>query len=274
MIPVLATVILLSYTKLLRTVILIFSISHLKCDTKTLMYWYVDPTQRYLHSPQHILLFMMALLVMVFLIFPFTVFLLLYPLLEMSPEKCRQKFSWFLFKLKPFFDSYRAPYTNLFCFWPGALLLVRIGLALSVALSRDQPCIPLACLFVTLVLLISIFSIGIIYKSESRLPLLDATFLAALLFVTYFLNNTHGDEAKNRKKAKNGTISIVSFVFIVFLAIVIYHLWKYTRRVRQCKCINTSSNDGVMDVNSSMEGNKNGSRRSLPRLSMSEGTMR
>ena len=164
-IPVLATVILLSYMKLLRTVRLILSISYLNCGQDTYLYWFVDPSQRYLHG-WHILLFIMAIFVLVLFIIPFTLFLLLYPLLELSSEKCRRRLSWFSFKLKPFFDSYRAPYTNLFCFWPGVLLVVRIVLAFSVALNSEA-CIPLAILFAVLIFLISILSIGKVYNGKT-----------------------------------------------------------------------------------------------------------
>ena len=73
-IPVLAAVILLSYMKLLRTVRLILSIYYLNCGQDTYLYWFVDPSQRYLHG-WHILLFIMAIFVLVLFIIPFTLFL-------------------------------------------------------------------------------------------------------------------------------------------------------------------------------------------------------
>ena len=188
---------------------------------------------------------------MVFLIFPFTLFLLLYPLLELSNEKCRRRLSWFSFKLKPFFDSYRAPYTSFFCFWPGVLLVIRIGLAISVALSNDV-FISFEILFAVLVFLISILSMRKIYKSETQLQILDAAFLASLLFLAYLYDNTSGGIALY------GTIIILSFAFIMFFCILVYHVWMHSRLKRLCKCINMSNTkvkDEIVDVGSSLEVN-------------------
>ena len=186
-IPVLATVILLSYTKLLRTVIKIFSRTLIDCNNNRYWYWSIDPTQEYLHG-WHILLFVIGIVVMVFLIVPFTLFLLLFSLLELSNEKCRQRLSWVLFRLKPFFDAYRGPHTDIFCFWPGALVVVRIGLALTVAFPTTKP---LVVLFVTMVLLISIYGVANIYKPGQYAYFLDIGLLVNLAFLANLLKTTH-----------------------------------------------------------------------------------
>ena len=226
-IPMLATLILLSYTKLLRTVILVLSITYVSCNGVVSHYWMVDPGQKYLHS-WHILLFIIATLVMILLIFPYTVFLLFHPLFEMSNDKCRQRSSWFMLKLKPFFDAYQGPHSPLFCFWPGALLLVRILLALLVALS-DGTTAPLTVLLAVLLVLVSILSSGRVYKNGLYiLHMLDATFLVSLMVLAYLIDHSYDQHSINTDTVMYGAIVIFSFSFVLFFGILLYHFYKHT----------------------------------------------
>ena len=226
-IPMLATLILLSFTKLLRTVILVLSITYVSCNGVVSHYWMVDPGQKYLHS-WHILLFIIATLVMILLIFPYTVFLLFYPLFELSNDKCRQRSSWFMFKLKPIFDAYRGPHSPLFCFWPGALLLVRILLALLVALS-DGTTAPLTVLLAILLVLVSILSSGRVYKNGLYiLHMLDGTFLVGLMVLAYLIDRSYYQHSINTDTVMCGAIVIFSFSFVLFFGILLYHIYKHT----------------------------------------------
>ena len=233
-IPVLATVILLSYTKLLRTVIKIFSRTTIDCDNITSLYWSIAPTQEYFHG-WHILLFVIGIVVMVFLIVPFTLFLLLFPLLELSNEKCRQRLSWFMIRLKPFFDAYRGPHTDIFCFWPGALVVVRIGLALTVAFPTTKP---LVVLFVTMLLLISIYGVANIYKPGQYVYFLDIGLLVNLAFLANLLKTTHRNDFEDKSDYPYiGVTLILTFAFIVFVGVLLYHIFKYTYLRKICSRI-------------------------------------
>ena len=233
-IPVLATVILLSYTKLLRTVITIFSRTTIDCNNNRYRYWSIDPTQEYLHG-WHILLFVIGVVVMVFLIVPFTLFLLLFPLLELSNEKCRQKLSWFMIRLKPFFDAYRGPHTDIFCFWPGELIVVRIGLALTVAFPTTKP---LFVLFVTMQLLISIYGVANIYKPGQYVYFLDIGLLVNLAFLAYLLKITPRDDFEDKRDYPYiGVTLILTFAFMVFVGVLLFHIFKYTYLRKICSCI-------------------------------------
>ena len=233
-IPVLATVILLSYTKLLRTVITIFSKTPIDCDNNRYWYWSIDPTQEYLHD-WHILLFVIGIVVMVLLIVPFTLFLLLFPVLELSSEKCRQKLSWFMIRLKPFFDAYRGPHTDIFCFWPGALVVVRIGLALTVAFPKAEP---LVVLFVTMLLLNSIYGVANIYKPGQYVYFLDIGLLVNLACLANLLKITPRDKFTNKNDYPYiGVTLILSFAFTAFVVVFLYHIFKYTYLRKICSRI-------------------------------------
>ena len=67
-------------------------------------------------------LFIVALLVLIFLIIPYTLFLVVGPIIEayLTGYKC---FCW-VNRLKPVMDAYGGPYSDKFRVWTGFLLLV------------------------------------------------------------------------------------------------------------------------------------------------------
>ena len=127
-VPVLATLILTSYTKLLRTIIIALSFAVLEYpDGSNVVVWAFDGNIKYL-SPAHILLFLAAVAVLVFLFLPFTVTLLFGQCLQ------RTYFKW-VHKMKPIFDTYFGPFENHYRYWVGVLLLVRCVLLLIFSLT-------------------------------------------------------------------------------------------------------------------------------------------
>ena len=124
---VLATLFLLSYTKLLRTIITAFFITFLEYPDGTKeAVWLIDANIRYLHG-QHIPLFVFALLVLFVLFLPYTVFLLLGQWLQAMSEF--KVLSWMNnLSVKHFLDAYYGPYKPLHRYWTGFLLLVRCAL--------------------------------------------------------------------------------------------------------------------------------------------------
>jgi predicted outer membrane repeat protein len=124
-IAVLATLLLLSYTKILKVTIDVFSFVHLDYPrNKTAVVWLKDGNVPYLQS-WHLLLAVVTSLVFVLLFLPYTFLLLLgYKLHRFSGRKsCR----W-LNRLKPLLDSYYAPYKTHTRYWTGFLLLVRCAM--------------------------------------------------------------------------------------------------------------------------------------------------
>ena len=121
-VPILATLILLSYTKLFRTIVLALTFTYLEFpDGSKRVVWSFDGNIQYL-GPKHIPLFLFALSVLLFLWLPFTVLLLF--------EQCFQRIEtytvrkWML-RLKPFFDAYFGPLRGNHRYWIGVLLVTR-----------------------------------------------------------------------------------------------------------------------------------------------------
>ena len=120
---VLATLIYLSYSKVLRTVIDIFTSTIVYLNNGSVMIvWSYDGTIKYLQG-KHIVLFVLAMVASVFLVF-YTILLTLIPIIDVCSEKhilmkwLSQKVSRF----KPFNDAYFAPYKGKWRMWLGARL--------------------------------------------------------------------------------------------------------------------------------------------------------
>ena len=120
-IAVLATLILLSYTKILKIIIQVFSYAELEYPSNTTTVWLKDANVPYLQS-QHLLLTVVTSLVLTLLFLPYTLLLLLGSKLYCFTG--RKSFCW-LNRLKPLLDSYYAPCKAHTRYWPGFLLLVR-----------------------------------------------------------------------------------------------------------------------------------------------------
>uniref|UniRef100_A0A1X7TE70 G-protein coupled receptors family 3 profile domain-containing protein n=1 Tax=Amphimedon queenslandica TaxID=400682 RepID=A0A1X7TE70_AMPQE len=232
-VPVLCTLLLLSYTKLLRTVFSIFSFDKISkvndTTTQTLKYvWSVNGTIEYA-SPGphgcHLALFIIALLVLTILVLPYTMFLLLFPLWELCRSKCIMCTKCYI-KLKPFFDAYAGPYTDSFRFWPGMLLVVRIILAAVVATKaqseEDTGVAPLGLLVAVVVILLSALFFKAVYKNP-KFNALNQFFLVCLLITTVAIYMS-----KNPDKSSGVNVTqivVFTFAFVCFLGIIAYHAY-------------------------------------------------
>ena len=137
-VPVLATLLLLSYTKLLRTIFTILQkrniTLHCQNSSHQLTVWYEDPTLQYAKG-NHLYLFSFALIVLVLFCLPYTLFLLLNPLFEKYLTKYR--LCSFLYKIKPVIDAYSGPMKDEYRVWPGLLLVARIPVLLAVTFVEN-----------------------------------------------------------------------------------------------------------------------------------------
>ena len=136
-VPVLATLFLLSYTKILRTIITALSYTVVYTSHGNKAVWATDGSVEYLGS-KHVFLFAVAVAILVFLWLPYTLLHFLGQWLHMC--NCRL-ISRLLMKIKPFVDAHYGPLKSKYCYWLGALLLVRaVILHLSHLTIRVQWC--------------------------------------------------------------------------------------------------------------------------------------
>ena len=136
-VSVLATLFLLSYAKLLRTVIsAVASISLEDQDRTSHLLWRMDPNVPYL-SPPHAVLFSIALLAVLLYILPLTLLTLLAPLLQ---ARTNYWIIRWVVRIKPLIDAYQGPYKDKYRNWTGVTLLLRI--ILFTAFAANTYCNP------------------------------------------------------------------------------------------------------------------------------------
>ena len=169
-VQVLATLFLLSYSKLIRLVITVLSPSSLTIqdfqnDTSTTkLVWLYDGNIDYLIG-KHVILFLIGIFILLLMSLPFTVILLFIQCLQ---KKSHYKwFSW-VWKMKPLFDAYTGPYKNKHRYWTGLLLLLRVVLfaVYSMNTAGDPAINLLATTIAMLLILAHLVYVGNPYKSK------------------------------------------------------------------------------------------------------------
>ena len=136
-IAVLATVILMSYTKIIQTALgsLVYANLEDSAGNSTRKVWFLNGNLEYFHDLRHILLGITGICTITFLVFPY-VFLLTFGY-HLQAYSNRKGFRWFN-RFAPVLDAHYAPFNKTTRFWPGLMLLVRIALVLSDVLYKDN----------------------------------------------------------------------------------------------------------------------------------------
>ena len=216
-VSVLATLILLSYAKILRTLITVINITYLEYPNYNRAVWLYNANIDYL-AGKHIPLFLVAVFVFFFLFLPYTLLLCFGQWLQTMSHV--RLFSW-VNKLKPFMDSYHAPYKAKHRYWPGLLLILRFVLFLIFALNpqQDPNTNLLAILVGTGILQMWAWSGGGIYKNWC-LDALEGLFALNLIILAaaiMYMNVSNG----NRVVVG---YTFISVAFTTFLGILAFHL--------------------------------------------------
>ncbi len=121
-VAVLATLFLMSYAKLLKTIIQIFfSVTLAYPNDIKVKVWLKDANEPYLRGRHLILAIFGSLFIAVFF-FPYTLFLLFGSRLYKYSDKVW--INWITIKMKPLLDSYHAPYQKHTRYWTGLLLVL------------------------------------------------------------------------------------------------------------------------------------------------------
>ena len=124
---------LLSYSKILRTIIVVLSFTILEYPANNHQaVWLYDGNLPYFQSASHIVLGTVSIVVLLFLFLPYTLLLLCGHWLQAYSDKWI--FSW-LNKIMPLMDAYHSPYKKESHYWTGFLLLARCALFLTFAFN-------------------------------------------------------------------------------------------------------------------------------------------
>ena len=224
---VLATLFLLSYTKILDAVFTAFSFTFL--DNGRQVVWLYDGNIEYFRG-KHIPLVVLAMFFVFAFLVPYTIIVLCI--------QCLQKRSWYrplgwVRRLKPLLDAYTGPYKDKYRFWTGLLLLVRFFLLLAYACNAQGDAflnVLLTGVAASCLLAVEWAFMGI-YRNW-LLDLLEGSFLlniAILSAATLYTETVNGDQ------------TIVAFISIIItcamlVGILIFHV---TRRFGNFRCTKT-----------------------------------
>ena len=222
-VSVLATLILLSYAKILRTMITALYITYLEYPAYNRMVWLYDANIDYLVG-KHIPLFIVALLVFLFLFLPYTLLLLFGQWLQAISHL--RLFSWVnSARLKPFMDSYHAPYKAKHRYWPGLLLVLRFVFLLVFAFNIQQdPSVNLLAILVgTGMVQLWAWVSGGVYKNWC-LDALEGSFALNLIVVA--AATSYVDHSGGNHLAVGYTS--VSIALATFIGILVFQLANVT----------------------------------------------
>ena len=131
-VQVLATLFLLSYTKLLRVIITVFSSTvTVYPDNFTIKVWLYNGNVEFLRG-KYLVLFILTLLMFLLLSVPYTLSLITIQwLLRVS----HYRVLFWVQKFKPLFDAYTGPYKTSHRYWTGLLLVVRLVVLITFSIK-------------------------------------------------------------------------------------------------------------------------------------------
>ena len=227
-IPVLATLFLLSYAKLFRTIITALSFTMLSTAHGCKAVWSSDGNLDYL-GPEHAPLFAVAAATLLFLWLPYTLLLFLGQWLHRC--NCRL-ITRMMMKIKPFLDAHYGPLNGNHRYWFGALLLVRaVILLISALIPANRAIITVYSITVCALVLMTGFAVGV-YRSFAV-----ATFNAVWFVNLGLLSATHMLPVFKGNKfyvSLNSliTLALAQFIGLIFFKVLV--IIKHNERLMSC----------------------------------------
>ena len=226
-VPVLATLFLLSYVKLLRTIITALSYTMVYTSHGPKAVWTADGNVDYL-GPQHAPLFATAVAVLLFLWLPYTLLLFLGQWLHMCNFQLVDRM---LMKIKPFLDAHYGPLKSKHHYWFGILLIVRATILLISALTpANRSSVVVLCISAVAAVLTHFGHL--VYRSLA-VAMFDITFFMNLALLTgaySFITTAGGDLAAS-------VYTLIGIAFLQFIGLVLFKVFsilKQSETVMRC----------------------------------------
>ena len=239
-VPLLATLFLLSYMKLLRTAISTFVFSTLSGypERSKLSVWSVDGDLTYF-GVSHTLLLVAALATLLLLWLPYTLSLLMLPQLQSISHL--RFFKW-ITRFTPFYDAHMAPFKPIHRYWFGVLLLARgILLVISASTFAIPQSTSLLILFIFGITILLYMTIVQPYKSTALL-ILQSSFHMNLILLCGLVLYAH-TQAGNKHTLQGVAVGLSTGVaFLQFCGILfnnmikVYRCWNNKRKHEYNNC--------------------------------------
>ena len=227
-VPVLATLFLLSYAKVLDTIIAAFSFTSIETEKNgPLVVWLHDGNLKYMQG-KHIALVLVSSLFAIFYIIPLTILLLFAPALQRISH---YRVVRLIQRLKPILDAFQGPYKDKFRWWPGLMLVVRIILfiALTANTTHDpRRSVLLVALAVSTLIPVGLIWSGGVYKNRLLIILETALYSNLLVFAVWSLFNysAYGNKAELSKHQQAAAYTMISIFYALLMGVLFYHIAK------------------------------------------------
>ena len=215
---VLATLIYLSYAKTLRTVIDTLSFGTVHGSVDEHLIWLFDGNVVYL-TGVHIFLFILAIIVILTFLVPYTLPLLFVKLLQRYTKP----------RLKPLLDAYLGPYKDQWRYWFGLRLTLLLTMCILYAVIGTD--IPRLVLLIQLyvVVLFTILQAFIRPFKNFAVELLDMFFMVNFIILT--IGTSYIIDSEQRLESQAILVGVmVSLAFIAFCGIIGYHVFRALQR--------------------------------------------
>ena len=247
-VAILATLFLLSYTKILTTIITAINFTEVlegQADNVSIQLvsykvWTYDGNIKYLNG-KHTPMFVVAVLLFAFLFIPYT--------LSLTFGQClRSLRTGNRFVLRclhstvfiSIMDTYHSPYNKKYRYWTGLLLLTRCVLFLAFISASHGRNKLLSNMFITTIILIAVLTLKIFIQKiyiNTFLNFIEVCFFLNLVVLSttlhYLTSNSNDDNI-----CKIITSS-VSLAMIMFIGIVIYHAYLIITKTNLFKTLKT-----------------------------------
>ena len=232
-VPVLSTLVLLSYSKILRTIINIFAYASLDTMNSSSSVWLYDGNVTYLgieENKNHLILFLCGLVITSVFIFPYLALLLLAPCTQTrSHWRCLR---W-INNLKPIFDSYQAPFKDRYRFWPGVLLFIRLPMYLVFILSDSTPVKMFTIIFCAIAYLLCAIGFSV-YKNWSDF-LVESIFIANIVVLSAaVLASSNAISPISERSSEAIIATCITSAMLLLAVIVIHHRLRKISLIRSC----------------------------------------
>ena len=223
-VAVLATLFLMSFSKILQAIIVPLSLTYLTYynssnDSKfRQIIWLYAGNIEFFKEPKHIVLG-------VFAVFSLIVFVVPYILILLFGHWLQGCSNWWILswlnKIKPFMDAYHAPYKKHTRYWTGLLLLSRLGLFLTFAINaKGSESVNILAVSSVTIALLAIHRR--VYEHWWK-DILESSFILNLgIFsvATFYLK----EESEDTKSQYILSSISVRIAFITFVGILLYHV--------------------------------------------------
>jgi len=222
-VPILATLLLLDYSKVLRTIINVLAFGHVQSSSGgSITVWLADPNIEYL-TGFHIFLFIVGVLFLLLFVLPFAVGLTFPSLILWS-----KKLSYFF----PLFDCFVAPYKVKYRYWFGLRALVLLYLAIMEAVIFNDR----EALLVSSITVVGFFALvqSYIRPFKNKIAnLLDLTFMGIFLLLSVVILYIY--PSSNGFRNVNIAVEVLGYVgFVFFVLVVMYHIFQISKHTGIC----------------------------------------